>query len=222
MVSDVHGSAQSLKPAVAEPKLAEPEQAVVLALGGLRLKLALLKAIGRGPSRGFLVSCSFTSARTSASKTVQFWSLLYIQNFFLVSCVINHQMSTARERCPLNPSAHLTSASNAAQPVLSSHRESVAQAQRARAIAEAQNAPTDPTFRPTPPTLTIIPPDWSDNHSNPGSLLITPATSQTGSIPPSTAPPSESDQNAEQPELALKKGANKRKRQCRNSRRIKV
>lgn len=126
-------------------------------------------------------------------------------------------MSTPRERRPLNPSARLTSTSNAAQPVLSSHRESVAQAQRARAIAEAQNAPTDPTLRPTPPTLTIIPPDLTNNHSSPGSLPITPATSQTGSIPPSTAPPSESDQNAEP---ALKKGVNNRKRQRKNSRRI--
>lgn len=66
-------------------------------------------------------------------------------------------MSTGRERRPLNPSAGcLTSASNAAQPVLSSHRESVAQAQRARAIAEAQNAlATAPSLRSTRPTLTL-------------------------------------------------------------------
>jgi len=51
--SDVHGSAQSRKPAEAEPKIAEPEQAVVPALEGLRLRLTPPKAVGRGPSHGF-------------------------------------------------------------------------------------------------------------------------------------------------------------------------
>ena len=130
-------------------------------------------------------------------------------------------MSTVRERRPLNPSACLTSTSNVAQPVLSSHRESVAQAQRARAIAEAQNAlATAPSLGSTLPTLTIIPPDVMDS-DNPGSLPITPATSQTGSIPPSTAPPSDrSDWQNSEPDLpsANWKGENKRKRQRKNSR----
>ena len=137
-------------------------------------------------------------------------------------------MSTARERRLLNPSSRLTSASNATQPVLSSHRESVAQAQRARATAsEAQHAlATAPSLRSIPPTLTIIPPDVadSDNHSNPGSLPITPVTSQTGSIPPSTAPPSsdQSDRQNSEPDLpsANRKGGNKQKRQRKKSRGI--
>ena len=54
----------------------------------------------------------------------------------------------------------------------------------------------------------------SDNHSNPGSLPITPVTWQTRSIPPSTAPPSDlSDWQNSEPDLpsANRKGENKRK-----------
>ncbi|KIL55565.1 hypothetical protein M378DRAFT_17827, partial [Amanita muscaria Koide BX008] len=51
--SDVHGSAQSRKPAEAEPKKAEPGQAVLMALEGLRLRLRASKAISRGLSPSF-------------------------------------------------------------------------------------------------------------------------------------------------------------------------
>ena len=84
-----------------------------------------------------------------------------------------------RDRRPLNPSSRLTSAFNAAEPVLSSHRESVAQAQRARAVEEARNAllATIPTsnVRSSLPTLTIIPPcidsDADNTHSIPRLLV---------------------------------------------------
>ena len=52
ITSDVHGSAQSRKPAEAEPKIAGPEQAVVPALEGLWLRLNSSKAIGCGTSHG--------------------------------------------------------------------------------------------------------------------------------------------------------------------------
>ena len=121
------------------------------------------------------------------------------------------------ERRQLNPSSCLTSASNAAEPVLSSHWESVAQAQRARAAAENALVATIPTssLRLSPPTLAIIPPcinsDADDAHLIPRSLPITPTTSQAGSIPPSTNLPSEleSDKPKSKP---------LRKRQCNNSR----
>ena len=122
---------------------------------------------------------------------------------------------TTRDRRPLNPSSRLTTASNAAQPALSSHWESVAQAQRARAAAEAQNntSVTLPSLSITPPVLTHV--NLNDQpRSNAGSLPITPSTS---SIPPSTAPPSESESNSDQPSTsAAKKGKNKQKRR-RNS-----
>jgi hypothetical protein len=51
--SDVHGSAQSRKPAEAEPKKAEPAWAIVMASQGPRLRLRVEKAVSRGLSRGF-------------------------------------------------------------------------------------------------------------------------------------------------------------------------
>ena len=119
-------------------------------------------------------------------------------------------MSNMCDQRPLNPSSHLTTAFNAAQPVLSSHREGVAQAQRAhaKAAADAESAcavshatldaqNVSPTITPavlnTPSlTLAVIPP--CINASLSSSLLITPqaATSQAGIIPPSTAPHSDS------------------------------
>jgi hypothetical protein len=121
---------------------------------------------------------------------------------------------TTRERRPLNPSSRLTAASNAAEPALSSHRESVAQAQRARAAAEVQNnGLVTPTLLTTTPVLTHVNLDVDDQpRSNAGSLRITPATS---SVPPSTAPPSED--NSDKPSAtAAKKGKRKQKRR-RNS-----
>ena len=108
-------------------------------------------------------------------------------------------MSNARDRRPLNPFSRLTTAFNAAQPVLSSHREGIAQAQRARAKAaadaesaratlEAQNASASPTTTPAvlnTPSLIVIPPDPACiDASLSSSLPITPATSQAGIIPP--------------------------------------
>ena len=52
-ISDVHGSAQSRKPAEAEPKKAEPAWAVATALQGPRLRVWVKKAVSRGISRGF-------------------------------------------------------------------------------------------------------------------------------------------------------------------------
>ena len=52
VTSDVHGSAQSRKPAEAEPKKAEPCWAVMMAWEGLWLGLRVWKAISRGLSCG--------------------------------------------------------------------------------------------------------------------------------------------------------------------------
>ena len=52
-ISDVHGSAQSRKPADAEAKKAKPVQAVVMALGGLWLRPRVWKAVGHGLGHGF-------------------------------------------------------------------------------------------------------------------------------------------------------------------------
>lgn len=143
-------------------------------------------------------------------------------------------MSAACDRRPVNPSSRLTAASNAAQPALSSHRESIAQAQRVRAAAEAETqraravaeAQITLSIPPTPsclfitPSLTITPPAPAcgqsvdlDNHSISGSPPITPTTSQAGSIPSSTDPPSESEKDPDRPSTtALTKGKNKRKK----------
>ena len=116
---------------------------------------------------------------------------------------------TMRDRHPLNPSSRLTAASNAAQPALSSHWESVAQAQRARAAAEAQNtASAIPSLSITTPVLTHVNLD-DQPRSNAGSLPITPTTL---SIPPSTALPSESGDDSDGPSTTVaKKGKNKQK-----------
>jgi hypothetical protein len=53
--SDVHGPAQSRKPAGAGSKKAEPDWAVVAACDGSRLRLRVLKAESRGLSCGFQV-----------------------------------------------------------------------------------------------------------------------------------------------------------------------
>jgi hypothetical protein len=117
-------------------------------------------------------------------------------------------MSTMRDRRPLSPSSCLTAASNAALPVLSSHWESVAQiqAQRARAAAEAQNnaLAIAPSLSITPPVLAHV--DLDHSRSIAGSLPITLTTS---SIPPSTAPPSESESNSDKPSMTAAKGKNK-------------
>jgi hypothetical protein len=153
-----------------------------------------------------------------AAKTIQF--LLYR---LLTDQHIN-SMSTTRERRQPNPSSRLTAAFNAARPALSSHRESVAQAQRARVQAaaeaesvfttvEAQNAPL--TAPLTTPNVTIVPPDPGNDFLDlddpliSGSLLTTPTTSQAGSIPPLTDPPSESEDSDQPPSVTRK---NKRKR----------
>jgi hypothetical protein len=51
----VHGPAQSRKPAGARPKKAEPDQAVVAACDGSRLRLRVSKAKSHGLSCGFQV-----------------------------------------------------------------------------------------------------------------------------------------------------------------------
>ncbi|KIL57983.1 hypothetical protein M378DRAFT_15854 [Amanita muscaria Koide BX008] len=137
-LNDVRGSAESRKPADAEPKIAEPGKAVSKALEGLWLRLRASKA---------------------AAVAVE----------------------------------------------------------RACTTIDAQEAPiTAPTLLTTP-TLTVIPPDPVHiDPSIPGSLPITPATSQA-SFPPSTAPPSESERQSDQDKPSVSsKGRNKHKR-CKNS-----
>ena len=88
---------------------------------------------------------------------------------------------TTHNRHPLNPSSRLTATSNAAQPALSSHQESVVQAQRACAAAEAQNtASATPSLSITTPVLIHVNLN-NQPRSNAGSLPITPTTL---SIPP--------------------------------------
>lgn len=152
----------------------------------------------------------FGTSGFGCSRWVLTWYFLY--QTLTSSCV----MST-RHRCA---SSHLTAASNVALPALSSQWESVAQAQAQRACAvvdlEAQNHP------PVTPILTIATPavlthlNLDDQpRSNAGSLPITPTTS---SIPPSTAPPSESESNSDRVSTtAAKKGKNKWKKRPRNS-----
>ena len=53
-VSDVLGSAQKPKAVKAEPRLAEPSQAVMAASQGLGLRLQISKAVSQGSGRGFL------------------------------------------------------------------------------------------------------------------------------------------------------------------------
>ena len=70
-------------------------------------------------------------------------------------------MSNMHDQQPLNPSSCLTTAFNAAQPVLSSHQEGVAQAQRAHAKAaadaESAHAANHATLDPQNVSLTITP-----------------------------------------------------------------
>src|SRR5258705_10255013 len=93
------------------------------------------------------------------------------------------------DKHPLNPSSCLTDNLNVATPLLLSHRQGIAyaQAQKARAAKEAEEAETEhPIINPT--SLYVA-------SSSPGLLLTPtatpPAASQPGSVPPTTAPPSE-------------------------------
>jgi hypothetical protein len=118
-----------------------------------------------------------------------------------------------RDRRPPNPSSRLTANFNAAQPALTSHRVSIAQAQAKRAAeaariallisAQVRNVTVD-----HPPEQ----PEQDDDRSEAPSLPpITPTTtSRTSTIPPSDLDDSEDSDHAST--VAKKNSKQKRKR----------
>lgn len=117
----------------------------------------------------------------------------------------------AREKRSLIPSSRLTSDSNVAEPLIHSHRESIAyaQAQKARAAKEAEETETEQLV-PNPVALDSAGSSLSVRQVTP--IAASPATSKPGSVLPTASSPSENeDELNDQSTMAARTGK-KRKR----------